>query len=118
MKQKIRIECEPVRLEPVMVTVDGVTFPLNDKLTLFYKFAEYADMVDAFLKEMKPYYWKEYRAAVRLKEIEAERQRKIQEQVAEQKRAIDKEKARLRRLRNKNGISTPENAVTNPVKGS
>lgn len=118
MKPIIRYQTQAVPLEPVMVTVDGVTFPLNDKLTLFYKFAEYADMVDAFMREMKPYYWKEYRAAVRLKEIEEERQRQIREQVDEQKRAIDKEKARLRRLRNKNGISTPENAVTNPARGN
>ena len=117
MKPKINITCEAVRLEPVMVTVDGVTFPLNDRLTLFYKFAEYADMAEAFLREMKPYYWKEYRAAVRLKEIEEERQRQIREQVAEQKRAIDKEKARLRRMRMKSGITTPDNAAQPMEKG-
>lgn len=117
MKPKISITCEAVRLEPVMVTVDGVTFPLNDKLTLFYKFAEYADMAEAFLREMKPYYWKEYRAAVRLKEIEEERQRNILKVVEEQRRAKDAEKARLRRLKKKSGITTPGNAAQPMEKG-
>ena len=101
-----------------MVTVDGVTFPLNEKLALFYKLAEYAGMLEAFMAEMKPYYWKEYRAAVRLKEIEAQRKRQILEQVDDQKRAKDADKARLRRLRKKSGATTPDSTALTPEKGN
>ena len=100
-----------------MVTVDGVTFPLKGPLATFYRIAEYADMAEAFLKEMKPYYWKEYRAAVRLKEVEEERRQMILEQAAENKRAVQADKSRIRRMRNKSGITTPDNAAQNPVKG-
>lgn len=108
--QTIEVDFQYMPPTPVMLTIGDVSFPIRDGLAMIYRMAKYMDAVDLFMKEMQPYYWKSYQAALRLKQVEEERKRAIAEQAAEQRRALDAEKSHMKRLRKKNSTVCQDSA--------
>ena len=97
--------------KPILLTLNGVSFMIDGSLAIFYRWAQYMDMVDEWMTEFQPYYWPKYQDALRLKELHEQRKREQHESAAENLRLKQNAKKHARRLEMKNGITTPDNAV-------
>ena len=117
MTPQMTVTYEAVQPKPVKLTIGGVSFWKGGAFATFYRMFEFTGMLEEFLAEAKPYYWKEYQEALRLKQLDEDRKREMHESYTEQRRQKENAKRRDRRLEKKNGISTTDNAVsTNPIK--
>ena len=111
MRPQITVTYEAVQPKPVRLTIGGVSFWKGGAFATFYRMFEYCGMLEEFLAEAKPYYWKEYQEALRLKQLEEDRKREMHESYTEQRRLKENAKRHDRSMKEKNGISSPENAV-------
>ena len=102
---------EYVAPKPMMLTIGDVTFPVSPAFSALYNLFKGAGMLDEFMEEAKPHYWKSYQEALRLKQIKEDRKREIRQSAAENLR-IKQNAKRQERRQNKNGITTPDNAVS------
>ena len=107
-------EYQYVPPKPMLLTIGDVTFPVSAAFAAFYSLFKYTGQLDEFLADAKPYYWKSYQNALRLKQKEEDRKREMRESAAENLRLKQNAKRRERRMENKNGIPSPENAVSVP----
>ena len=110
--KSMTLDIEKIQPKPVKLTIGGVSFWKGGAFAVLYRMFEYDGMLDAFLAEAKPYYWKEYQEALRLKQRDEDRKREMHESYTEQRRQKENAKRRDRRLEKKNGISTTDNAVS------
>ena len=95
----------------VWLCKDGVRFYAEGSWTILYKWACKKGQGEQFLKEMDFLWLPKYYEALRLKEEDEARRIEQHESWMEQLRLKQNAKRRERRMRMKNGISTPENAV-------
>lgn len=109
---EITVTFEAVTPKPVRMTIGGVSFWKGGAFATFYRMFEYTGMLEEFLAEAKPYYWREYQEALRLKQLEEDRKREMHEDAQKRLAEKQKEKKRIRRLKEKNGTPTTDNAVS------
>lgn len=98
--------------KPIWLKVGDVTFMIDGALAIFYRWAQYMDLVDEWMKDFQPYYWPNYQRALRIKEQREERKRDEHETAAENLRLKQNAKKYERRLAEKNSVLSPENAVS------
>lgn len=109
---EITVTYESIPPKPVKLTIGGVSFWKGGAFATFYRMFEYTGMLEEFLSEAKPYYWREYQEALRLKQLEEDRKREIHEDAQKKRAEWQNEKKRIRRLKEKNGTPTTDNAVS------
>ena len=97
--------------KPIWITYEGVEFPIKGALVTFYRMLKYMDALDEFFTDLKPYWWKHYQIALKIKQAEEERNREIHDRFIEQRNLKKNAKRKQERLEKKNGISRQENAV-------
>lgn len=111
MKQDIEVRYAYKPPKPIWLTVGDVTFTIDGALATFYRWAQYMDLVEEFMKDFQPYYWPNYQKALRIKEAQEARKREQHESALEQLRIKQNAKKYERRMANKNSVISPENAV-------
>ena len=76
MTPEITVEYGYTEPKPVTVTIGNVSFVKYGAFAVFYRWAEFCGILDQFLEEMKPYYWKEYQEAYQAQRAKEERRMK------------------------------------------
>ena len=97
--------------KPILITYEGIEFPIKGALVTFYRMLKYMDALDKFWTDLKPYWWKHYQIALKIKQAEEERNREIHDRFIEQRNLKKNAKRKQERLEKKNGVISPENAV-------
>ena len=97
---------------PVQVTYNGVSFWKYGAFAAFYRMAEGLGMLESFLEDAKPYFWHEYITALETRQRIQEQKQKDHEEYMEKRRRLDNQKRTIRRIKEKNGITTTDNAVS------
>ena len=110
MTPEISVTYEYLPPKPMLLTIGDVTFPVSAAFSAFYNLFLKTGQLEEFLEEAKPYYWKNYQNALRLKQIDEDRKREMRESAAENLRIKQNAKRRERREK-KNSVLGPENAV-------
>lgn len=112
------IECVAQYKQPegLWMTKDDVTFYVEGRWVIFYRWAVKQGIGEKFLSECDFLWMPKYREAVRRKEAEEAKQMEQHDSWTEQLRQKQNAKRRERRI--KNGITTPDNAVYPMEKGN
>lgn len=109
---EITIETQYVEPKPIWITYEGVEFPIKGALVTFYRMFKYMNALDEFFTDLKPYWWKHYQIQLKIKQAEEERNREIHDRFIEQRNLKKNAKRKQQRLEKKNGVISPENAVS------